>query len=43
MSILDPSDSDKDPKKKPRFRQDLIAFGVFFVAVIGYLIYELIF
>lgn len=43
MSLLDPSNSDQDPEKKPRFRQDLIAFLVILLAGIGYIIYEALF
>ena len=43
MALLDPSDSDKNPKKKPRFRQDMIAFLVMFLAGVGALVYFLVF
>ncbi len=30
--FFEPSEEDKNPEKKPRFRQDLVAFAIMFVA-----------
>lgn len=40
MSLLDPSDEDKNPQKKPRFRQDIAVVVVFAVMVLVYFLLE---
>lgn len=40
MALLDPSDEDKNPNKKPRFRQDLAVVFIFVGMFIIYLLLE---
>lgn len=43
MGILDPSQSDLDPEKRPRFRQDIAVVVVVAVGVLVYLVTEWLF
>ena len=40
MSLLDPSQEDQNPQKKPRFRQDIAVVVVFVVMLLVYLLLE---